>query len=160
MYGVCADRADHQDHWCHDGEGDAQDGCEEGHRRQHHNQSCNIAEIHGGNQAPDEIFLLLEEQRPGLQAPYQQAAEQHGGSRRSGDTQCQHRQQRRRTGCVRGRFRCDHTFDFALAEVRAIGRHALGHAITHERSRRRASRRNTHPAANGRRTQRGFPVFG
>ena len=46
-----------------------------------------VAEIHAGNQAPDEIFLFDEQQWTGLQPPDQQATEQHGGGRGTGDTQ-------------------------------------------------------------------------
>ena len=78
---IGADRAQHQDERRDDAEGDAQDGRENRHAGQHDEQADDIAEIHRGNQAPDEFLLFDEQHRSGLQAPDQEAAEQHGRRR-------------------------------------------------------------------------------
>ena len=75
-----------------------------------------------------------------------------------GNAERQHRQQRARAGGVRRGFRRDHAFDLARAELVAVLRHPLGHAIAHERRGRRAAGRDAHPAADEAAAQRRQPV--
>ena len=117
-------------------------------------QADDIAEIHRGNQAPDEFLLLDEQHRAGLQAPDQEAAEQDGRRRGAGHAEREHRQQCRGAGGMRGGLRRDHAFDFALAEIVAAPGDPLGDAVTHEGCRRCACRRDAHPAADDAGAQR------
>ena len=117
VHRVGADRAGDQDHRRDDRERNAQDRGEQRHRRQHDDQPGDVAEVHAGDQSPDEVLVLDEQQRPRLQPPDHQAAEQHRGGRRAGNAERQHRQQRARSRGVRGGLRRDHAFDRALAEL-------------------------------------------
>ena len=157
---IGADRAQHQDQRRNDAERHAQDGREDRHAGQHDDEADEIAEIHRGDQAPDEFLLFDEQHRPGLQAPDQEAAEQHRGGRRTGYAEREHRQQGRGARGVRRGLRRDHAFDLALAEIVAVLRHPLGDAVAHEGGGRGAGRRNAHPAADEAGAQRGHPVGG
>jgi len=75
--------------------GTPQDGREKPARSQHDDEADDIAEIHRGNQAPDEFLLFDEQHRSGLQAPDQEAAEQQPPPSRARHAQRKHRQQRR-----------------------------------------------------------------
>src|SRR6267378_7883486 len=55
-----ADRARHHDHGRDGGEGDAQHRGEERHGGEHHDEADDIAEVHRGDQAPDEVLVLDE----------------------------------------------------------------------------------------------------
>ena len=80
-------------------------------------QADDVAEIHRGDQAPDEILVLDEQQRPGIEAPHHQAAEQDRRGAGAGNAERQHRQQRGGAGGMRRGFRREHAFDAALAEA-------------------------------------------
>ena len=141
-----------------DAERHPQDRGEQRHAGEHDDQAHDVAEIHAGDETPDEVLLLDEQQWSRLQAPDQQAAEQHGGGRRAGHAEREHRQQRRGAGGVRRGLRRHHAFDLALAEEFAAPGDALGDAVAHERGRRRARRADAHPAADQAGAQRGGPV--
>src|SRR5262249_47730916 len=53
---VRADRARHHDHRRDRGKGHAQHRGEERHGREHHNEADDVAEVHRGDQAPDEVL--------------------------------------------------------------------------------------------------------
>ena len=75
-----------------------------------------IAEVHAGDEPPHEFLLLDEEQRSRLEAPDQQAAQQHGGGRRAGNAERDHRQERAGTGGMRGGLRRNDAFELSRAE--------------------------------------------
>src|SRR5262245_36265517 len=158
MDAVGPDGAEHQYDRCDDAEGNAQDRGKQRHASQYDQQSDDIAEIHRGDQTPDELLLLDEQQRTRLQAPDQEAPEQHRRGRRARNAERQHGQQRRGAGRMRGGFRRDHAFDLAAAEPLAVLRHALGDAVAHERGRRRARGTDAHPASDHAGAQRRHPV--
>src|SRR6266849_2102628 len=92
--GVGADCAGHDDHRRDGGERHAQDGGEERNRGKHYHEADDIAEIHGCDQAPDEVLVLDEEERPGIESPHHQAAEEDRRRARARDAEREHRQQR------------------------------------------------------------------
>ena len=61
-------------------------------RRQDEHDGDDVAEIHGGDQAPDEVRPLDEEHGPGIQTPDHQPAHHHGRGGRTRDAERQHRQ--------------------------------------------------------------------
>ena len=119
-----------------------------------------VAEIHGGDQAPDELLLLHEQERPRLKAPDQEAAEQHRGGGRARDAERQHGQERRGAGGVRCGFGRQHALDLPLPEIGAPAREALGDAVAHEGGGDGAARRHAHPHPDDRRAQQRRPVAG
>ena len=78
-----------------------------------------VAEVHRGDQAPDEIGPLDEQHRAGIQPPDHQPAHHHRGRRRAGHAQREHRQHRARAGGVVGGLRRDDALGLPLAELRA-----------------------------------------
>ena len=120
MHGVGADRTHHDDDRGDDGERDAQDRREQRHGGQNHDQADDVGQVHAGDQAPDEVLLFDEQQRPGLQPPDHQAAQQHRGRGRAGDAQRHHRQQRGAAGGVGRGLGGDHAFHLAGAELVAV----------------------------------------
>src|SRR5262245_3987731 len=59
---------------------------------------------------------------------------------------------------MRRGLRRNHAFNFAFTEILPALRNALGNAVAHERSRRRAGRADAHPAADQAGAQRQHPV--
>ena len=110
---VGADRADDDDHRRDDRERDAQDRREERHRREHDDEARDVAEVHRGDETPDEVLLLDEEQRPRLEPPDHEAAQQHRRGGRARDAEREHRQERAGAGGVRRGLRRDHALDAA-----------------------------------------------
>ena len=90
---------------------------EERHGREHQHDGDDVAEIHAGDQAPDEVGPLDEQHRPGIEAPDHQPAHHHGRGGRAGHAERQHRQHRAGAGGVVGGFRRDDALGLALAEV-------------------------------------------
>ena len=87
-----------------------------------------------GDEAPDEVLLLDEEQRPGLQAPDEQPAQQHRGGGRARHAEREHRQQRADVPAACAAVSGATTPSTRPgAELRAVARHALRHAVAHER---------------------------
>ncbi len=64
-----------------------------GTRQQHQGDGDDVADIHRGDQAPDEILLVDEQHRPGIEAPDHQAAHHDRCGRRAGNAEREHRQQ-------------------------------------------------------------------
>jgi hypothetical protein len=93
---ACTDRAGYNDHRCDRSEWHPQNRGKDGHGGEHHYQADDIAEIHRRDEAPDKVFMLHEQKRPGVEAPHHQSTKQNGGSPRAGNSQSQHRQQRGR----------------------------------------------------------------
>src|SRR6266702_497128 len=108
-----------------------------------------VAEIHRRDQAPDEALVLDEEQRPRVQAPHHQAAEQDRSRPRSRNAEREHRQKRRGAGGVRRRLRREYALDAALAERLLVLGEALGEVVAHEGGGDRSARRDAEPAADG-----------
>src|SRR5712672_3715200 len=79
---IGADRAGHHDHRRDRRERHADHRGEQRHGREHQHEADHVAEVHGGDEAPDEVLVLDEEERAGIQAPHHQAAEQDRGSAR------------------------------------------------------------------------------
>src|SRR5262249_44919581 len=115
--GEGADGTDHDDDRGDDGEGDAQDGGEERHGGQHHDQADEIGDVEAGDEAPDEVLLLDEQHRAGLETPDEEAAEQHGGGRGAGNPQGQHGQHGAGAGGMSGGLGSEDAFDLAPAEI-------------------------------------------
>ena len=115
--GIGADRAGHDDHRRDSGERHAQDRGEDRHGGEHQDEADDVAEIHRRDQTPDEALVLDEQQRPGIEAPHHQAAEQDRRRAGAGDAEREHGQQRRGAGCVRGRLRRKHAFDAPLPKL-------------------------------------------
>ena len=91
--GIGADGAGDDDHRRDSGERNAQDRGKDRHRGQHDDESDDIAEIHRSDETPDEILVLDEQQRTGIEPPDHQAAQQDRRRAGAGDSQRQHRQQ-------------------------------------------------------------------
>src|SRR6266699_495341 len=89
---VGADRARHHDHRGDRRERHAQDGGEDRNGREHEDEADHVAEIHRSDQAPDEALVLDEEERPGVQSPHHQAAEQDRRRARARDAEREHGQ--------------------------------------------------------------------
>src|SRR3989442_12974812 len=111
---VGADRAGHHDHRGDRRERHAQDGGEDRHGREDEDEADHVAEIHRGDQAPDEALVLDEEERPGVQAPHHQAAEQDRRRARARDAEREHGQQGGSAGGMRRRLRREHALHAAL----------------------------------------------
>src|SRR5712692_1559094 len=84
---VGADRAGHHDHRRDRRERHAQDRGEERHGGENEDEAHHIAEIHRRDQAPDEALVLDEEERPRVQPPHHQAAEQDRRRARARDAE-------------------------------------------------------------------------
>src|SRR5260221_2083691 len=158
LYRVGADRAGRPAHRRDRRERHAQDGGEERHRGEHEDEADHVAEIHRGDQSPDEALVLDEQERPRVQAPQRQAAEQDRRRARARDAESEHRQERGSAGGVRRRLRSEHAFDAALAEGLLILGETLGEVVAHEGGGDRAPRSDAEPAADRRRTQQRHPV--
>ena len=104
------------------------------------------------------LLLLDEQQRPGVQSPNHEAAEENRGGAGARDAERQHRQERRGAGGVRRRFRREHAVDAALAEALLVAGEALGEVVAHERGGDRPTGRDAEPASDGRGAQQGHPV--
>ena len=104
-----------------------------------------IAEIHRGDQAPDEILVLDEHQRTGIEPPDHQAAEQDRRRAGAGNAERQHRQQRRGAGGMRRGFRREHPLDAAGAEDLGSRAEAFGQVVAHEGRRDGSARRHAEP---------------
>src|ERR1051325_1694143 len=76
VHGVGADRAHDHDERRQNRERDAQNRREERHEREHHQHADDVAGVHAGDEAPDKVGLFLEQQRPGLQPPDDEPADQ------------------------------------------------------------------------------------
>src|SRR5258705_11342160 len=118
-----------------------------------------MAEIHRCNQAPDEILVLDEQQRTGVEAPHHQPAEQDRRGAGAGNAEREHRQQRRGAGSMRRSLRREHALDTTLAKaLRVLGK-ALGEVVTHEGSGNGASRGDAEPATDEGGAQQRHPVL-
>ena len=71
-------------------------------QRQVQDQEHHVADVHAGDDRPDELGVLLEEHRAGLQAVHHQTAQQHGHGRRRSAA----RTTKRGTNPAAGRWRC------------------------------------------------------
>src|SRR5882762_332382 len=147
---VGADRARDHDHRRDGGERHAQDGGEERDRGEHHHQADEVAEVHGSDQAPDEVLVLDEEERPGIEPPHHQAAEQDRSRAGAGNAKGEHRQQRGGAGGVRRGFGSEHAFDTSLAEALLVLGEAFREVVAHEGRGDRAAWRDAEPAADRR----------
>jgi hypothetical protein len=99
--------------------GDTQNCREERHESEYHYHADHIAGVHTGDEPPDEFRFFLEQQRARLQTPNNQAAEHDRRGGRAGDSQRDHRQDRRDSRRMSGGFRRNDSFDLAFTE--AIG---------------------------------------
>src|SRR5712671_3794187 len=98
-----ADGAGHHDHRRDRRERHAQDGGEERYGGEHEDEADHVAEIHRSDQAPDEALVLDEEERPRIEPPHHQPAEQDRGGARAGNAEREHRQKGGSAGGVRRR---------------------------------------------------------
>ena len=89
---IGADDADDDDQGCDDGEGNAHQGGKHRNGEQHERNRNDVADIHRGDQPPDEILLIDEQHRPGVQSPDHQPAHHDGGRRGAGNAEREHRQ--------------------------------------------------------------------
>src|SRR6266478_1914821 len=155
---VGADRAGHDDHRRDRRERHAQDRGEERHGGENEDEAHHVAEIHRRDQAPDEALVLDEEERPRVQPPHHQAAEQDRRRARARDAEREHRQERRGAGGMRRSLRREHAFDTALSERLLVLGEALGEVVAHERGGDRTARSDAEPASNGGGAQERHPV--
>src|SRR5437773_3676279 len=155
---VGADRAGHHDHRGDRRERHAQDGGEDRHGREHEDKADHVAEIHRSDQAPYEALVLDEEERPGVEAPNHQAAEQDRRRARARDAEREHRQQGGSAGGVRRGLRREHALDASLAERIFILRKSLCQVIAHKGGGDRSARRDAEPAPDRRRALERHPV--
>ena len=91
-----------------------------------------------GKEAVDEVRMLGEQERPGLQPVDQQAAEQDRGGIGAGNAEGEHRDQRRAGDRVVGRLGRGDRLRRAVAELLRMLRPALGLVVGHERRDRAA----------------------
>ncbi len=96
------------------------------------NQQHHVGDVLRSDQAPHEFGVLLEQHRPGAQAPHHQAAEHDGGRRRTRNAECEHRHHRAGGGGVVRRLGPGHAFDRAVAEFLGVLGELLLHRVRHE----------------------------
>ena len=125
---VGSDQGAKDDHRPQDVKGDFDDLGPHPDQRQIEDQQHHIADIHAGDDRPDEIRILDEEQRPGLEAVHHQPPQQHRHRRRRGKPEGEKRHEPGGGGGVVRRFRGADPLDRPMAEFledawRTVSRH-------------------------------------
>ena len=123
-------------------------------QRQVEDQQHHVAHVHAGDHRPHELRLLLEQQRPGLQAVDHQPAQHHRERGRGRNAKGEERDESRARGGVVRALRRRHALDRALAEALRRLRHAPLDVVRDERDRaRRAPGQEPEPEAHAGRAQ-------
>src|SRR5216117_3302705 len=113
--------------------------------RQHHQHADDVAGVHARDEPPDELRLLLEQERPRLEPPDDETAQHDGRRGRARDSQRDHGEYRRDPGRVRRRLWRHDALQLALAEPLRVPGEALREGVAHEGRGRGAARLEAHP---------------
>src|SRR5437879_10355491 len=131
---VRADDRDHDDERRDDRVRHPHDHREERHREQAEDEGQEMPEVDAGDEAPDEVGVLDEKDRPWLEAPYEEPGHDDGGRWRSRNPERDHRHERSDAGGVGRGLRTHDPGYLAFAEVLLVLRVLAREAVAEERS--------------------------
>ena len=123
---IHADDAEHDHERIQISVGNSQHVHENADQRQVERKQHQVADIHGGNKAPENIGMLIDQCRPGWDAMDHERGKQHRRDRAGGQAERQHGDEGAGRSGVVGRFRSGYAGNGSFAELfRMLGQAAL-----------------------------------